>query len=160
MLNARCISIKNQRVIGLCLAIFGLFLAREIGDLIVEGNLIQVAYLAVAGAVAAVGLRILRNWRSGIYMFEIWLVFEDMVRKYLGNNMIIFFAKDVLAALIYVSLYGAVREHREKIFRPRFLLALSFFFWLASLQIFNPYSPSPLYGVLGLKICFFYVPLV
>jgi hypothetical protein len=160
MLNSRAIPMKHQTVVGLCVAIFGLLLAWEIGGWIASGNLIQVAYLAVAVAVAVVGLGILRNWRSGVYMFLIWLVFEDLVRKFLGNNMAIFFAKDALALLIYISMYRTIRKHHEKTFRPPFLFAISFFFWLAVLQIFNPYSPSPLYGALGLKIYFFYVPLM
>ena len=160
MLNSGTISIKHQTVVGLCVTVLGVLLAWEIGGWIVAGNLIQVAFLAVAAAVAVVSLGILRNWRSGVYMFLIWLVFEDLVRKYLGNNMAIFFAKDVLAALIYISIIRAVRNHHEKLFRPPFLLAISFFFWWAAIQIFNPYSPSPLYGALGLKIYFFYVPLV
>jgi len=158
MLNVRAISIRHQTVVGLCVTSFGLLLAWEIGTWIAGGNLIQVAYLAVAAAIAVVGLVVLRNWRSGIYMFLIWLVFEDLVRKYLGNNMAIFFAKDVLAVLIYASIYRAIRNRREIGFRPPFLVPISFFFWWAVLQIFNPYSPSPLYGVLGLKIYFFYVP--
>ena len=160
MLNARAISIRHQTVIGLCVVIFGLLLAWEIGEWIVAGNLIQVAYLAVAAAVAVVSLGILRNWRSGVYMFLIWLVFEDLVRKYLGNNMAIFFAKDVLAALIYVSIIRAIGNHQEKAFRLPFLFAISLFFWCAALQIFNPNSPSPLYGALGFKIYFFYVPFI
>jgi hypothetical protein len=158
MLNVRAISIRHQTVVSLCVTIFGLLLAWEIGTWIAGGNLIQVAYLAVAAAMAVVGLGILRNWRSGIYTFVIWLVFEDLVRKYLGNNMAIFFAKDVLAVLIYASIYRAIRNRREIGFRPPFLVPISFFFWWAVLEIFNPYSPSPLYGVLGLKIYFFYVP--
>ena len=160
MLNSRAISIRHQTVVGLCVTIFGLLLAWEIGDWIVAGNLIQVAFLFVAAAVAVVGLGILRNWRSGVYMFLIWLVFEDLVRKYLGNNMAIFFAKDVLAILIYASMYRALRKHHEKWFRPPFLPAIGVFFFWAVLEIFNPYSPSPLYGALGLKIYFFYVPLM
>ena len=160
MLNSRAISNRHQTLVGLCVAVFGLLLAWGIGGWIVSGNLIQVAYLAVAVAVTAIGLGILRNWRSGVYMFLIWLVFEDLVRKYLGNNMAIFFAKDALAAFIYVSVIRAVRNRYEMTFRPPFLVALSCFFWLATLQIFNPYSPSPLYGALALKVYFFYVPFM
>jgi hypothetical protein len=160
MLNSHAIPIKNQTVVGLCVSVFGLLLAWEIGGWIVAGNFDQVAYLGVAALVAVIGLTILKNWRSGLYMFLIWVVFEDMVRKYLGNNMAIFFAKDVLALVIYALLYRSIREHHDKGFRPPFLFAISFFFWWAAVQTFNPYSPSPLYGILGLKIYFFYVPLV
>jgi hypothetical protein len=162
MLDSRAISIRHQTVVGLCVAIFGLLLAWEIGGWIVAGNLMQVAYLAVVATVAVISLGILRNWRSGVYMFLIWLVFEDLVRKYLGNNMAIFFAKDVLAALIYISIIRVISKHHEKTLRLPFLLAVSFsfFFWWAALQVFNPNSPSPFYGALGLKIYFFYVPFM
>jgi hypothetical protein len=160
MLNSRVISINNQTMVGLCVAIFGILLAWKVGGWIVEGNLILVEFLGVGTVVAAISLAVLGNWRSGIFMFLIWLVFEDLIRKYLGNNMAIFFAKDALALLIYASIYGAIRGHREKVFRPPFLLAIAFFFWWAVVQIFNPYSPSPLYGILAFKIYFFYMPLM
>src|SRR5437899_6647772 len=40
---------------------------------------------------------ILNNWRHGVYLFLAWLLFEDFARKFLGNNMAIYFAKDFLA---------------------------------------------------------------
>jgi len=96
----------------------------------------------------------------GFYFFVIWLLFEDLFRKYLGNNMAIYFGKDVLAALTYLSLFVAIRRRQAKLFRPPFLFFFSLFFWLAVLQIFNPYSPSVLYGVLGMKLYFYYAPLM
>ncbi len=50
--------------------------------------------LALAGLVlvsGAVAVTILNNWRSGIYLFLVWLLFEDLVRKYLGNNCLFSF---------------------------------------------------------------------
>ncbi|MGH9560454.1 MAG: hypothetical protein ACRD3S_03280, partial [Terracidiphilus sp.] len=41
-----------------------------------------------------------------------------------------------------------------------FLLFLGLFFWLAVLEVFNQHSPSILYGLLGLKLYFYYVPLI
>ena len=38
----------------------------------------------------------LRDWRNGFYVFLVWLLFEDLVRKFLGNNLAIYFGKDVL----------------------------------------------------------------
>lgn len=147
-------------MISLTVSICGLYAAWKIGHWISDGNFQELVYSAVALAVCAIAVTIARNWRSGFYLFLVWLVFEDLVRKYLGNNMTIYFAKDVLAGLTYVSLLLAVREGRAKIFRPRFLLVFSLFFWLGALQIFNPYSPSMLYGLLGMKIYFYYVPLM
>jgi hypothetical protein len=160
MLNGRATLFKQQSIVGLAVCVLGLLLAREMGGWIAEGNFTELELFSVAGAAAAIGVGILRNWRSGTYVFLVWLVFEDLIRKYLGNNMAIFFAKDVLAGLIYVSLYLAIRNRRDRWLRPPFLFALSFFFWFAFLQIFNPYSPNFLYGALGLKVYFFYVPLV
>ncbi len=37
---------------------------------------------------------------------------------------------------------------------------LSLFFWWAVIRVLNPNSPSYLYGFLGLKIDFFYAPLM
>ncbi len=39
----------------------------------------------------AVVVAILNDWRRGLYILLGWIVFEDLVRKYLGNNMAIFF---------------------------------------------------------------------
>jgi len=64
---------------------------------------------------------VLSNWRNGLYFFLIWLLFEDFARKYLGNNMAIYFAKDVLAAAVYLSFFLAYRERRSHRFGLTFL---------------------------------------
>lgn len=108
--------------------VLSLLLAWEVGGWIAGENLQQVEYLFVAVAVAVVSVTILRNWRTGFYLFLVWVVFEDAVRKYLGNNMLIYFAKDFLVLLIYFSLYISVRDKKDRIFRPPFLVVLSLFF--------------------------------
>jgi len=137
-----------------------LLLAYEVGGWIASENLKQVEFVFVAAAVSVASVTILRNWRAGFYMFLGWVVFEDSVRKYLGNNMLIYFAKDLLVLLMYFSLYIAVRDKKDRIFRPPFLIVLSLYFWWAVIQVLNPNSPSYLYGILGLKIDFFYAPLM
>ncbi len=102
----------------------------------------------------------LKDWRSGFYLFLVWLLFEDMARKYLGNNMAIYFGKDLLVLVTYISFYLSYRRGQVEGFRPPFLLPLTLFFWLGLVQVFNPSSPSLLYGVLGLKLYFYYVPLM
>ncbi|MGA8074685.1 MAG: hypothetical protein WB995_14500 [Candidatus Acidiferrales bacterium] len=159
-MNLRVESPKQQTVVGLGLTVLSLALAYEIGGWIAGENLKQVEYLFVAAAIAVAGVTILRNWRAGFYIFLTWVLFEDAIRKYLGNDMMIYFGKDFLAALIYISLYLAVRDKRDRIFRPPFLIVLSLFFWWVVIQILNPNSPSYLYGFLGLKIDFFYAPLM
>jgi hypothetical protein len=159
-LNLRATSINQQTVVGLGLVALSLLLAYEIGGWIVGEDLKQVEYLFVAAAVAVASVAILRNWRTGFYIFLVWVVSEDLIRKYLGNNMLIYFAKDFLVLLIYFSLYISVRNKRDRIFRPPFLVPLSLFLWWAVIQVLNPNSPSYLYGMLGLKIDFFYAPLM
>ncbi len=113
----------------------------------------------VVGVVFAI--KILNNWRQGLYIFFGWLFVEDFARKHLGNNPAIFFAKDVLVVLVYLSFYVEGRNRKEKAtFRPPFLIPLLIFFWLAAGQVFNFASTSVLFGFLGLKLYFLYIPLM
>ena len=113
------------------LFVFGAYLFAQY---VVSDNIPGLAYIALAclGATFLVG--ILNNWRNGLYFFLTWLLFEDFARKFLGNNMAIYFAKDVLIAFVYIS-FGVM-------------------------QVFNPASNTLIYGVLGVKVYFCYVPLV
>ncbi len=103
---------------------------------------------------------VLGNWRQGLYAFLGWLLFEDMIRKYMGNNMAIYFAKDALAGITYLSFLRA-RSHEKRFeFRALFLYPLGVFMGLGLVQVFNADSPSILYGLMGLKIYFYYIPLM
>lgn len=160
MLNLSARAIKNQTLIGIAMLLFSLLAAWEMARLVSENDTRSLFFIAIAvvGCVAAV--IILNNWRRGFYLFFVWMIFEDLARKYTGNNVFLFFGKDILLALIYVSFFSASRKGREKVFRPPFLLFLSLFFWLAVVQIFNQNSPSILYGLLGMKMYFYYAPLM
>jgi len=160
MLTSRIPAMRNQALIGVSLFGLALWLAWEIGGKIAAEDLRTLAFAAVGLAGCAAAVTILRNWRTGFVLFLVWLLFEDLVRKYLGNNPALFFGKDVLALLTYISLLVAIREKKERSFRPPFLLFLSLFIWLGAVQVFNLNSPSILYGLLGLKLYFYYVPLM
>jgi hypothetical protein len=151
---------NKQKLITLSVWLLGIWLAWTVAHWVANEQTNLLLLTGVGCVLLAVAFTILRNWRAGFYLFVIWLMFEDLIRKYLGNNMAIFFAKDCLAGLSYISLLLAIRRKQAKVFRPPFLLALSLFFWLAVLQVFNPYSPSPFYGLLGLKVDFYYIPLM
>lgn len=151
---------RNQALIGLVLFVLGLWMAWEVGGKIATNDFQTIAFVALALAGCLIAATTLRNWRTGFYLFLAWLLFEDLVRKYMGNNLALFFGKDVLAGLVYLSLYVAIRRGGERTFRPPFLFFLSLFFWLGVLQIFNQNSPHILYGLLGFKVYFFYVPLI
>jgi hypothetical protein len=153
-------AMRNQSVIGMGLFVLGLWMAYEVGGKIAIGDLRTIAFIAFGFAGCVVAVTILRNWRAGFYFLLTWLLFEDLVRKYMGNNTALFFGKDVLAFLTYISLFVAIRAGRENSFRPKFLLFLSIFVWLGLIQVFNPNSPHILYGLLGFKIYFFYIPMM
>lgn len=158
--SIRVPALRTQSMIGGTVFVLGLLLAYEIGGRIAAGDLQTVEFTALGFAACGAALAILRNWRTGFYCFFVWLLFEDLARKYLNNGLALFFGKDILAFLTYVSLYAAIRKGREKTFRPPFLLPLAIFVWLGVIQIFNSNSPSILYGLLGFKIYFFYIPLI
>jgi hypothetical protein len=140
--------------------VLAIWLAWQLGGEIAANNMRAVAFAAAGIIGVIVAVAILRNWRTGVYLFLIWMLFEDLFRKYMGNGPALFFGKDILAALVYISLFAAIRRGREKKFRPPFLLFLSFFFWLGVLQVFNQNSPHILYGLLGFKVYFYYIPLM
>lgn len=160
MWSARIPAMRNQTLIGLTVFGVGLWMAYEIGGKIAAEDLssVEFAALGFAGCIAAVV--ILRNWRNGFYLFLFWVLFEDLIRKYMGNGLMLFFGKDILCGLTYIALLVAIRNGRERTFRPPFLLFFSVFLWLGVVQIFNQNSPHILYGFLGFKTYFYYVPLV
>jgi len=74
--------------------------------------------------------------------------------------MAIYFGKDFLVGIAYISFLRAVRRRTARLFKPPFLVAFSLFFWVGVIQAFNPNSPSIIYSILGVKLYFFYVPLL
>ncbi|HET8922816.1 MAG TPA: hypothetical protein VFN26_07435 [Candidatus Acidoferrum sp.] len=126
---------------------------------VISGDMTSLAFVAMAFVGGAFIVAMLNNWRNGLYVFLTWLLFEDLARKFLGNNMAIFFAKDFLAAIVYLSFLVAYRRKEVSSFRPPFLVPVLVFFWFGVMQVFNPASSHLGYGFLGLKLYFYYVPL-
>ena len=134
--------------------------AYQLAEFILSGDINSLLYLGmfIGGAIGVI--TVLNDWRKGVYLFLAWILFEDFVRKYLGNNMAIYFAKDCLALLLYLSFFRALRANKVERFRPSFLVPLLAFFFLGLIQVFNPSSTSLFYGLMGMKLYFFYVPLL
>ena len=141
-------------------AAFSAILAYYAAGSVISGDLTNLIFIAIAAMMGAIMIAILNNWRRGLLAFLAWLLFEDLARKYLGNNMAIFFLKDVLIAMVYLSFFLAYRRREVRLFRPPFRLPMLLMIWFGILQIFNPGSPSMAYGLLGIKIYFCYVPLL
>lgn len=134
--------------------------AYKASGFIVAGDTASLALAAMAVVVCALVVSILNDWRKGLYLFLTWLLFEDFARKYLGNNMAIYFAKDFLLLVVYLSFFAAYRRKQVIGFRPPFLVPVILFVWFGVIQVFNPGSTHIVYGLLGLKLFFYYVPLV
>ena len=126
---------------------------------VVSNDVIGLAYVALLCLGAIFAVAIINNWRTGVYCFLVWLLFEDLARKYLGNNMAIYFAKDALVALVYLSFFIAYRRKTVQTIRPPFLAPLLVFVWFGILQVFNPGSATMVYGILGVKLFFTYIPM-
>jgi len=127
---------------------------------VIAGDMTSLAYIALLFMASAFVIGVLNSWRNGLYFFLTWLLFEDFARKYLGNNMAIYFAKDVLALVVYLAFFMAYRRKQVTSFRPPFLVPVLLFVWFGVMQVFNPASTNLVYGILGLKLFFYYVPLL
>jgi hypothetical protein len=160
LFSARTPWIRNQAAIGLVVFVAAVYLAWQAGQEVLAGNIRALEFAALGVAACGAAVIILRNWRTGFYAFLVWMLAEDFVRKFMGNGTLLFFGKDLLLGAVYLSLFLEIRRGKEKWFRPPFLLFLGIFFWLAVIEVFNEYSPSILYGLLGLKLYFYYVPLI
>jgi hypothetical protein len=142
------------------LIVFGGFAAYEVAQLILFDNPKALLFAGLICVVLAGVVVILSDWAKGVYLFLTWLLLEDFVRKFLGNDMVIYFAKDLLVLVLYLSFFIAWRARKVQTFRPPFLVPFLLFFWLGVAQVFNPASTSMFYGILGMKLYFLYVPLI
>src|SRR5579859_5242027 len=140
--------------------VVGAFAAYELAQYVINDDMTGLAYAGLCFAGGAIVIAILHNWRNGVYFFLSWLLFEDFARKFLGNNMAIYFAKDFLFLVVLISFLTALRRKEVKTFRPPFLVAILIFIWFGALQIFNPASTHIMYGLMGFKLFFYYVPLI
>src|SRR5260370_14067202 len=134
--------------------------ADKAANYVIAGDMTGLALVAMASVGVVFVVAMLNNWRNGLYFFLTWLLFEDFARKYLGNNMAIYFAKDILAAVVYLSFFLAYRRKQVTSFRPPFLVPVLLFAWFGVMQVFNPASTHLMYGVMGVKLFFYYIPLL
>ncbi len=144
-------------LLAICLVFY---FAYELAQYVIAGDITGLEFVALAVAASACAVVMLNNWRTGTFIFFAWVFFEDLARKYLGNNMAIYFGKDVLVATVYLSFFLAYRRQHVQLFRPPFRVPLLIFIWFGVIQVLNPASTSIFFGLLGLKLYFYYVPLL
>jgi hypothetical protein len=159
--NASVRALSSPRKIrGLVVGLGILALTWKLAGWISAGNDQMLLTAGIGCIFLAIVVYILNDWRKGFYLFLAWLLIEDLPRKFLGNSMMIYFAKDALIGVTYLSCFVANRRRQFETFRPPFWLPLSLFFWLALIQVFNPSAQSVVFGALGMKLYFYYVPLM
>jgi hypothetical protein len=156
--NSGALDSRLFRTVGMMAGLF--FLTWTVAGWVITDNTAYMALAVVAVLGIAMTMTILKDWRSGLSIFLCWLVLEDTIRKYFGNSLIIFFAKDLIIGITYFSMLLARRKNQLLVFKPPFKFWLAIFFWMALAQVFNPHSPTFFFGLLGMKTYFYYVPLM
>lgn len=153
---------RRSPLFALGFLVFASILAYKVAGYIIDDDRSGLAVVGMVFVGGAFVVAMLNNWRNGLYFFLAWLLFEDLARKFLGNNMAIYFAKDFLVAVVYLSFFAAYRRRDKDLltFRPPFLIVLLVFIWFGVIQVFNPGSTSIFFGILGMKLYFYYVPLL
>jgi hypothetical protein len=151
---------SRNPLVSLGLLAVVIYAAYKSAEAILANDLNSLAYAVLLFVGGAVFVAILNDWRRGLYLLVAWILFEDFVRKFLGNNMAIYFAKDALAIILYLSFFRALRAKHVEKFQIPFRTPLMIFFWFCLIQMFNPASTSIFYGILGMKVNFLYVPLI
>ncbi len=150
----------NRQIKAAAMGLVILALIWELAAWIVAGSDTNLIMFGLSLVVVAIVVHTLNDWQGGVLVFLVWLLFEDLARKYLGNSMTVYFAKDFLVGITYFSFYFAKRRGEVDVFKAPFLVPLALFAGLAFTQVFNTFSPNILYGLLGMKLYFYYAPLM
>jgi len=104
---------------------------------------------------------LLRNWRVGVGVFLVWLVCEDLFRKLAGNDLRIYFAKDVIFFVVLVGLLldrDARRWWSEATGETRYAL-YALIGWAVIMSV-PSWFVDPRLPLVGLRVDFMYAPLV
>ncbi|MCL6480458.1 MAG: hypothetical protein K6U02_01910 [Firmicutes bacterium] len=160
MIADRMRAINTQRIKTPLLALGGLLLAYQVGEWILYETGPDLVLRSLVLLALVIALVVLANWRYGLYLFLLWVIVEDLPRKWLGNSMAVYFGKDVLVGVVYLALAFAWMRRQVRSFRPPFLVPLLLFAGVVLVQMFNPHSPSVFYGLLGFKLYLYYAPLL
>jgi hypothetical protein len=93
---------RNKSLVTVVLLLGGLIAAYVSEQLVLADDCKTLGLIALGFACLACAVKILNNWRQGLYIFFAWLIFAGSAREYLGNNVAVCFAKAYLWILIGV----------------------------------------------------------
>jgi hypothetical protein len=121
--------------------------------MIINANLyIYFSFFAIMGLAATF------NWRKFYPLFIIYIFFEDAIRmKIFDNNVATQLAKDFLLIGIYL---GWLLENSFKIKRYNFIISILIVIAFQCINILNPECLSLYSAIAGLKLNFFYFPII
>src|SRR5260370_20911143 len=119
----------KRQIQGIVVGLLVLGLIWALTSWIVAGSDQMLIMSGLTFVVCALVIQILNDWRTGVLLFLIWLLFEDLARKYLGNSMTIYVAKDFLIGVAYMSVFIAKHKRRVEIFSVPFLVPLLLLLW-------------------------------
>jgi hypothetical protein len=151
---------RKRQLVSVAFLVVAVLIAYEASKYIVGEDYNGGIYAIGALLGCATVVIVLNDWRRGVYILLAWLLFEDFVRKFMGNNMAIYFAKDALTIVTLLSFVASYLRKRALSFRPPFIVPLLIFVWIGVIQMFNPGSPHLIFGLLGIKLYYFYIPLL
>lgn len=113
--------------------------------------------LAAAAALAWVSWR---RWDVGVAIFFVWITFEDLVRKFSGNSLLIYAGKDLIFLGLVLGFVVALRANREPLLRTRLLIPAVLLFLLALVASIAPALENPRVPLAGLHTSFLFAPFL
>jgi len=117
--------------------------------------------LAVFAVLAIPWLGLLIPWRSILVFCLFWIVFEALLRRYLVDDILLFFIKDLLFGVVYFRVLSTARALKGRVVADsQIVLFLGILVVYSLVQMFNPYLPNFVIGLLGFRIWFWYIPLM
>lgn len=151
---------SRRQGVGAIILLMAVLGAYFVGMAIVGEDFRDLAVTLAFGVGGFCTIFIFRDWRLGVAMFFVWAVFEDLLRKFLGNNMMVYATKDLIILATYASFLLAVAQKREKVLKnPLGLPLLLFVIWVF-IETLNPYLENYIVPFLGLRMSLFYIPML
>lgn len=151
-----------MRIVILVAAVMSvnIFIAILIGNGSEGGLIVAVTFGLILGC--AFFLVAIRNWTTSIYILFIWLVLEDSIRKYTGNSLVLYFAKDTMLLLIYLSYFLTRSANHEQLinWKSPVVAAVAPLAILGILSSVYSANTNWVVPVIGIRMWFIYCPLV
>ncbi len=151
---------SRPQFLGVSLTVLGLLAAVGLGQVIADADFKRLVMWCAFSFSLLTCLFILRNWRLGVGTFFVWILVEDFARKWTGNNILLYFAKDILIVVTYLSyFFSQWKFHRERFQNPLRAPLFLMIAW-AVVQFLNPAVHNMLIPFLGFRMSFLYVPMM